>query len=72
MKGASLKVWSAMGDSGWSNSVFFREDYLSKYLLKFLPDRQEHPIPLITDGHKSHMSVGLAEWAKSKYIPSSL
>ena len=68
LAGASPGVSAAMSDSGWSNSVIFREDYLTKHLIKFLPDRQKHPVLLILDGHKSHVSVGLAEWAKSENI----
>ena len=56
-----------MSDSGWSNSEIFRR-YLSDHFLKFAPARDGQYILLLLDGHKSHVSIGLVEWAKSHNI----
>ena len=56
-----------MSDSGWSNSDIFRR-YLSDHFLKFVPARTDQHILLLLDGHKSHVSIGLVEWAHSHNI----
>ena len=67
MKGASPSAGSSMSDSGWSNSEIFRR-YLSDHFLKFAPARDGQYILLLLDGHKSHVSIGLVDWAKSHNI----
>jgi len=50
-----------------SNSVIFR-DYLENHFIKHAPAHDFNPILLLMDGHSTHMSVGLLEWAKSMNI----
>ena len=54
-------------ETGWSNSAAFRA-YLEDHFLKFVPMREDQSVMLLLDGHKSHVSVGLVEWAKLKNI----
>ena len=56
-----------MTESGWSNSAVFRT-YLEDHFLKFVPGRGDEPVLLLLDGHKSHVSVGLVDWAKEHNI----
>ena len=67
MKGALPGAACSMDDSGWSNSDIFRR-YLSDHFLKFVPARTDQHILLLLDSHKSHVSIGLVEWAHSHNI----
>lgn len=68
LNGASPGCGCALSDSGWSNSVIF-EQYLSNHLVKFLPQRErDSPVLLLYDGHKSHISGPLIEWAREQHI----
>jgi len=51
--------------SGWSNGEIFRH-YLENHILKFASGSSKKLV--ILDGHKSHASVGLVEWALGKGI----
>jgi len=57
-----------MSDSGWSNTEVFHK-YLTEHFTKFIPQRQpgQHLL-LLLDGHKSHVSIELVEWAKRQNI----
>ena len=67
LTGASPGANGCMSDSGWSNSEVFR-DYLQMHFMKFVPSHSDQKILLILDGHKSHVSVGLVEWANTQGI----
>jgi hypothetical protein len=68
LKDASPGANGTMSDSGWSNSSVFR-DYLKDHFIKFIPRREPHQyLLLIFDGHKSHISVDLIDWAKEQKI----
>ena len=67
LTGASPGADGCMSDSGWSNSEVFR-DYLQMHFMKFVPSHSDQKILLILDGHKSHVSVGLVEWANTQGI----
>ena len=42
---------------------------MKSHLIKYLPARSEDsPVLVLYDGHKSHVSLGLIEWAKSEHI----
>ena len=56
-----------VSESGWSNSTIFRR-YLEEHFLTYAPGRGEDPILLLLDGHKSHVSIGLVDWAKQHNI----
>jgi hypothetical protein len=59
----------SMSDSGWSNSTIFMK-YLKDHFLKYVVTRQdptEH-ILLLFDGHASHCTWDIMEWAKNNNI----
>ncbi|XP_053388230.1 uncharacterized protein LOC128551405 [Mercenaria mercenaria] len=62
LHGASPGADGTISESGWSNSSIFRH-YIENHFLKFAPGHNGQKILLILDGHKSHVSVGLSEWA---------
>ena len=69
LKGASTGAKAVMSDSGWSNSTIFRQYLEDHFLPHVRPDIQssEH-ILLLYDGHASHVSPHLIQWAKSNNI----
>jgi len=66
MKGALPGSGIHMSDSGWSNSVIF-EDYLKNHFIKYVPQGNSY-ILVLYDGHTSHVSKPLIEWAQSQRI----
>jgi len=69
MKGSSPGSRFCMSDSGWSNSNVLKI-YLEQH---FIPnvrrgENDKQPILLLFDGHSSHTSTDLIEWAISKNI----
>ena len=63
MEDASPGAFGTVTQSGWSNTVVF-EDYMKNHLIKYLPSRsQASPVLVLYDGHKSHVSLSLIEWA---------
>lgn len=68
LEGKTVGADGTVTQSGWSNAEVFQE-YLRSHLLKYLPDRSpECPVLLMYDGHKSHISVSLIDWAKQENI----
>ncbi|XP_060556927.1 uncharacterized protein LOC132717474 [Ruditapes philippinarum] len=67
LEGSSPGASGTVSDSGWSNSAIFRT-YLEEHFIKYLPGGTAEPVLLLLDGHKSHVSVDLVEWAKSQNI----
>ena len=68
MAGATEGAAGTVSDSGWSNSVIF-EHYLKNHFLKFVAQPTEaEKVLILYDGHKSHVNIGLIEWAISKHI----
>ena len=65
------KIYGADGtvtQSGWSNTDVFRT-YLQQHFLKYVQGRDEsQPILVLYDGHKSHFSIELIEWANMNNI----
>ena len=62
MEGKSPGADGTVSETGWSNTdVFMR--YIEEHFLKYVPGREDNPILLLLDGHKSHTSVGLVDWA---------
>lgn len=68
LKGASPGASGTVSESGLSNTEVF-QTYLQEHFIKFVPKRQsgEHLL-LVLDGHKSHISVGLLDWAKLQNV----
>ena len=68
LKGGTPGSDGTVSDSGWSNSTIFME-YLSGHFLKFAQGRDgEKPLLVLYDGHKSHISLPLIDWAKQHNI----
>ena len=65
MDGATPGAAGPVSDSGLSIGEVLRK-CLDEHFLKFIPQREpgQH-ILLLLDGHKSHISVGALDWAKS-------
>ena len=54
--------------TGWSNTDVFKT-YLEKHFLKYVShDKSGIPLLILFDGHRSHVSLTLQDWAKSKNI----
>jgi hypothetical protein len=68
MVGKSEGTEGMMTQSGWSNSeVFLR--YMKTHFLKYAMGRNQEDTTLVLyDGHKSHISIELIEWAKENRI----
>ena len=65
MKGACPGAAGEMSKTGWSNSIIF-QNYVTKHFVKYvkLPgDKTSAPVLILYDGHKSHISLTLADWA---------
>ncbi|XP_048245928.1 uncharacterized protein LOC125377077 [Haliotis rufescens] len=57
-----------VSESGWSNGVIF-QDYLDRHFLRYAsPATPNRPLLLLYDGHKSHISPSLIDWAKDHNI----
>lgn len=68
LEGKTPGADGTVSESGWSNSEVFMK-YLSQHLLKYLPQRtQDHPVLLMYDGHKSHVSLDVIDWAKENHV----
>ena len=68
MEGATPGADGTVSESGWSNTQIFSE-YMQNHLIKFLPQRSDDtPVLVLYDGHKSHVSLSLIEWAKSENV----
>ena len=66
MEGASPGSVGSMSDKGWCNSKLFQM-YLTDHLAKHgaLSEGTDREVTLImNEGHKSHLSLTLTEWAK--------
>ena len=72
LEGASAGVSGTMSESGWSNTEIFSR-YMQEHLIKYLPARSENSYALVLyDGHKSHVSLPLIEWASFSLFSPSL
>lgn len=67
MEGKCPCTDGTVSKTGWSNTdVFMR--YIEEHFLKYAPGRGDDPILLLLDGHKSHTSFGLVDWAITRNI----
>lgn len=68
LEGATPGVQGTVTESGWSNSSVFYE-YLDTHFLKFIQrPSADQPILLIFDGHKSHVTMPVINWAKEHNV----
>ena len=68
LDGASPGASGTVSPSGCSNTdIFFY--YMKNHLQPILPFRDaDNPTLVLYDGHKSHVSLGLIQWAKENHI----
>ena len=69
LKGKSAGAAGVMSDSGWSNSVIFR-NYLEDHFLTFAqrPRNEDQKLLILYDGNKSHVCNPVVEWARENNI----
>ena len=54
--------------TGYSNTEIFTH-YIKNHFLRYVPGRDsDQPILLLYDGHKSHISISLIQWARENNI----
>jgi hypothetical protein len=68
MDGSAPGTIGTVSDSGWSNSQIC-VDYLKHHCKLYVPGQNEN-IWLLLDGHKSHVSLPVIEWAQEDNIIS--
>ena len=66
LNGACPGSAGEMTKTGWSNSQVF-QNYLTKHFVKFVKF-SENPILILYDGHRSHISLTLTEWARRNNV----
>ncbi|XP_038072690.1 tigger transposable element-derived protein 1-like [Patiria miniata] len=68
LSGCTAGTGGTISDSGWSNSDIF-ERYLKEHFMKYsLPATSDDPVLLLYDGHRSHVSLPLIQWARENNI----
>jgi len=67
MKDASPGASGTASERGWSNMQVFKQ-YLTKHFVSFVPVRSDSKTLVLLDGHRSHVALVLAEWAKQNNI----
>ncbi|XP_061196712.1 uncharacterized protein LOC133204990 [Saccostrea echinata] len=68
LRGKSVGADGTMTPSGWSNSEVFRS-YMKNHFLKYVQGRdQSATILALYDGHRSHISLDLIDWAKNNNV----
>ena len=68
LEGKTVGADGTVTESGWCNSDVFHE-YLVSHMIKYLPERSpQSPVLVMYDGHKSHVSINLIDWAKEENI----
>ena len=63
VEGATPGAAGDVSESGCTSTDIFRQ-YLENQFLHYAPGRNKEPILLLLDGHKTHVSLSLIEWAK--------
>ena len=68
LSGSTPGADGTVSDSGWSNSEIFQQ-YLDTHFQKYVQGRNsDEPILLLYDGHRSHITLPLIDWAKQHNI----
>jgi len=68
LQGASTGATGVVSETGWSNTDIFSQ-YMREHLVKYLPTHNvKSPVLVLYDGHKSHISLPLVQWAKENHI----
>ncbi|XP_062613890.1 uncharacterized protein LOC134275640 [Saccostrea cucullata] len=67
LDGATTGCDGAMSDTGYSNTEIFN-NYVKNHFTKFVSGKPGQPILLLYDGHRSHTSLSLIQWARENNI----
>lgn len=68
LEGCTHGADGTVSQSGWSNGEIFKK-YLEDHFLKFsTPRSAEKPLLLMYDGHRSHISPDIIDWANEHHI----
>ncbi|CAC5411721.1 unnamed protein product [Mytilus coruscus] len=68
LSGGMLGTDGGVSDSGLSNTELFLR-YMQEHFIEYVPSyNADNPILVIYDGHASHVSIGLLEWARGNHI----
>ena len=68
MKGQTPGSAGTVTTSGWSNAAVFRES-LQDHFIKYVQGHDSsEPVLILYDGHRSHFSLDLIEWARTNNI----
>ena len=68
MKDKSHDAAGTVTASGWSNAQVFRENLQDHFMKHVQGLDSSEPILILYDGHRSHFSLDLIEWAKTNNI----
>ncbi|XP_048252703.1 MFS-type transporter clz9-like [Haliotis rufescens] len=68
LSGSTPGAAGTVSDSGWSNTEIFQH-YLTEHFLKHaVAASADSPLLIVYDGHRSHVSIPLIEWARQHHI----
>ncbi|XP_053403259.1 uncharacterized protein LOC128558349 [Mercenaria mercenaria] len=68
LEGCTSGTSGTVSESGWSNTEVFTK-YMTEHLEPHLPSRADgSKVLVLYDGHRSHVSLGLIEWAQKNGI----
>lgn len=69
LNGAPAGSTGSMSETGWSNSGIF-ERYVTEHLAKHanINENNNQCTLILYDGHKSHLSLTLTEWARQRHV----
>ena len=68
LQGCTTGTSGNVSPTGWSNTEIFKT-YLEKHFMKYVKGLSaDQPIIVLYDCHKSHVSLGVIEWAKAHNI----
>ena len=57
-----------LSDNGWSNTAIFTRFMKEHFYQHLVRDNIDQPVVMLYDGHKSHISLNLLDWADEKNI----
>ena len=63
LQGSTPGATGVMSDPGWSNKEIFQQ-YLNDHFLKYVRPSPTEKLLLLYDGHSSHISPTLIQWAR--------
>ncbi|CAC5397519.1 unnamed protein product [Mytilus coruscus] len=67
LEGATPGADGSVSETGWSNSEIF-QSYLENHFIKYITGMQDKHILLLYDGHRTHITPDIIDWAVEKKI----